>query len=115
MDTTGHETIGYGRNLKAEGISYDEAKYLLSNDIKSAIREAKAQPWWEYVAGNDNWENACIEIVYNMGAHGFAGFHDLIGCLKNRDGAGSARALLNSKYARQVGQRAKDIAALFEG
>lgn len=114
VDTTGNLSIGYGRNLKATGISNAEADYLLSNDIQSAIREAQAQDWWPYVSDNDAWSRGMVELVFEMGAHGVASFHDLIGCLKNRDGIGAANALLNSRYATQVGQRAKDIAALFE-
>lgn len=114
QDTTGNETIGYGRNLKAKGISYDEAKYLLSNDIKSAIREAQAQDWWPYVSDNDAWSRAMVELVFEMGAHGVAGFHDMLACLKAGNYTGAGDCLLNSRYAAQVGQRAKDIAALFE-
>ena len=34
--TAGKLTIGYGRNLETNGISGDEAEYLLKNDIERA-------------------------------------------------------------------------------
>lgn len=33
-DTTGHVTLGWGRNISDRGISRDEADYLLENDIE---------------------------------------------------------------------------------
>lgn len=113
FDTVGKCTIGYGRNLTDDGITADEATYLLSNDIQSAIREAQAQSWWPYVANDESWARAMVELLFNMGANGVAGFKDMLVALKGGDGISAANALLNSKYATQVGQRSKDIAALF--
>lgn len=115
-DTVGKLTIGYGRDLTDVGISTAEAQTLLSNDLQSAIRTSQAQPWWQYVAGNDNWENALIELVFNMGANGVAGFHGMLASFKAGDGVGAANALLNSKWAMQVGtERSTAIAAMIGG
>lgn len=113
-DTVGKLTIGYGRNLTDDGLTADEAATLLSNDIQSCVREAQTQNWWPYVENDDAWSRAMVELLFNMGAGGVAGFQVMLACLKAGDGTGAGNALLNSTYARQVGQRAKDIADLFK-
>lgn len=114
-DTVGKLTIGYGRNLTDVGISAAEANYLLGNDIQSAIRTSQAQDWWPYVCGNDVWENVFIELIFNMGAGGVANFKTMLACAKAGDGVGAGNALLDSTYARQVGKRARDLAAMLSG
>lgn len=111
-DSLGNLTQGYG-HLVSGGISEAAAQQIFSDDLGYAISAAQAAPFWQYVAGNDNWENAIIELVYIMGVGGVAGFKNMLACLGRGDGVGAGNALLDSKFSAQVGQRAKDIAALF--
>lgn len=112
QDTTGHITIGYGRNLTDKGISNDEAYYLLSNDLKDAIAASEAEHWWPHVKGNDARARACIELVFNMGTGGVATFFHAIDALCRDDFNAAADAFMDSKWATQVGNRARIISEM---
>jgi lysozyme len=107
VDTTGHITIGYGRNLTDKGISNAEASDLLSSDIQDIIEEIRKEPWWPNVATNDARSRACVEMVFNLGLSGFRSFTNAIGLLEADDFDGAAEAFMESKWALQVGYRAK--------
>lgn len=105
-DTTGHLTIGFGRNLTDNGISLDEARYMLGNDIRSALFQAEAEPCWANVKNNDARARAITEMVYNMGIGGFRTFVNATKLLCANDFNGAADAFLDSEWAKQVGNRA---------
>ena len=111
VDTTGNVTISYGVNL-SNGISQDEADYLFGNRFQSALREAQTESWWQYVADNDARSRAMVELVYNLGANGVAGFHDALAAMQRGDWNACAAAFLDSLWARQVKQRAEVLAAM---
>lgn len=111
-DTTGHLTIGFGRNLSSNGISLDEARFLLSNDLQFAVRTAQTQPWWSVVKDDDVRSRALTEIGYNIGFRALAGFHKALDAALRRDWPACAAALLDSLWARQVGARAERLAAM---
>ena len=46
VDTVGKTTIGVGRNLTDRGLSQDECRYLLANDIEISISELKRNFDW---------------------------------------------------------------------
>ena len=112
QDTTGHITIGWGRNLTGKGIADDEAQLMLGNDLQSAIREAETQPWWNAVKGNDARENAFVEIGYNLGFAALSNFHVALAAASNGDWPACGAALLDSLWHEQVGQRAETLTAM---
>ena len=108
-DTVGKLTIGIGRNLDDVGISLEEAHYLLSNDITRADRAVtKALPW---VASMDGVRQAVvINLCFNMGIMGLFQFKNMLSAMKDGDWEVAAAELMDSKYAKQVGDRAKRLA-----
>lgn len=111
VDTTGNITLSYGVNITA-GITQDEADYLFNSRFQSALREAQTESWWQYVADNDARSRAMVEMCYNMGAGGVAGFHDALAAMQRGDWNACAAGFLNSLWAKQVGQRAQTLAAM---
>ena len=109
VDTTGHLTIGAGRNLSVNGISSAEAELLLDNDIARCERELlTALPW---VASLDWIRHAVlVSLVFNMGLAGLLGFRKMLAALEGQDYDGAALELLQSRYAEQVPQRAARLA-----
>lgn len=105
-DTVGKITIGVGRNLTDKGITNDEALYMLGNDIRSAIGEAEAQAWWAKVKDSDPRARALIELIFNLGLGGLKNFTHALAAIDSGNYALAADEFLNSKWARQVGQRA---------
>ena len=113
-DTVGKLTIGVGRNLDDRGISEVEAKYLLVNDIKIAEAElTKHAPWWWQMS--EPRQQALLNMCFNLGWPRLSMFENMLAALKARDYDTAAAEALDSRWATQVGNRAKRIAQAFKG
>jgi len=112
-DTTGHLTIGFGRNLSQVGISLTEAESLLDHDMaRTAVDVQAALPW---TMGLDDVRRAAlINMAFNLGIGGLLGFHKMLGACEKGDWATAALEALNSEWARQVGPRAYRISRQLE-
>lgn len=65
-DTVGVPTIGYGRNVEANGVSESEASEMLENDITSAI--AMAVKHYPALAALDPIRRrVLIDMAFNLG------------------------------------------------
>lgn len=108
-DHLGIETIGVGRNLVDRGLSDDEINYLLENDIKIITDELdKSFSWWTDL--DEVRQRVLCDLAFNLGLPRLHGFAKMLDALKRRDYYTSADELLDSKYAKQVGQRAERLA-----
>lgn len=114
QDTVGKTSIGVGRNLSDVGISQEEADLLLENDIKAATVALESHfPW---AAALDAVRlGALLNMTFNMGIGGVAQFKDMLSKLQAGDYAGASQAMLQSKWADQVGARAQRLAIQIEG
>jgi lysozyme len=111
--TAGKLTIGIGRNLDANGVSLDEAYFLLGNDIRSNERElTKICPVYNKM--NDARKVALLNMAYNLGVSKFMQFRKMLEALDKEDYNLAAKEALNSKWAKQIGHRANEIAYLIE-
>lgn len=108
IDTVGKLTIGYGRNLQDNGISKEEAEFMLSNDINRAVKELEQYSW--YLTQPDKVKRALINMNFNLGITRFLTFKKMIAALINKDYTKAAMEALDSKWSHQIGNRAKDIA-----
>ena len=109
-DTVGKLTIGYGRNLDDNGISQEEADFLFDNDFHSCERQLARCSW--YVDQPEGVQAALINMCFNLGLPRLKGFKRMIAALETKNYALAAQEALNSKWATQVGQRARDIAVM---
>lgn len=109
MDTTGHLTIGWGRNLE-NGISVDEAELMFQNDFKRVINELLTCGWFNMQP--QGVKNALINMNFNLGIDKLEGFKKMIEALKQKDYTKAASEALNSRWATQVHKRATDIALM---
>jgi lysozyme len=112
VDITGHLTIGWGRNL-VNGIHIDEAELMFQNDLKQTVDELLSCSWYEPLP--NAVKNALINMNFNLGIHKLLEFKEMIEALEHKNYREAARCALNSRWARQVGQRAKDIAVMMQG
>ena len=111
--TAGKLTIGVGRNLDDRGITSDESAYLLSNDIDSHWTELIEHiPWVETL--DDIRQRVMLDMAFNMGIFGLLTFRKTLGHIKEGNYALASSAMLESKWARQVGQRAKRLATMMK-
>jgi lysozyme len=109
IDTTGHLTVGWGRNLE-NGISVDEAELMFQNDLKRAVHQLEQCKW--YNIQPQNVKDALINMNFNLGIHKLLEFKEMIAALENKDYTLASTAALNSLWAKQVGERAKDVALM---
>jgi len=103
-DTTGHVSIGVGRNLTDNGLSDDEIEYLLENDALAAIRDASTLPYWDSLS--DTRKHIVADLVFNMGLSGWKGFRRANAALSRCDYVEAAREMQDSRWFRQTGRRA---------
>src|SRR5438445_13699341 len=109
MDSAGNITVGVGRNLTANGISEEEAAFLLDNDINKALEFCQASI--DCFGALDNArQNVLVEMAFNLGGEGLAKFTKMLAALEKRDFSAAADEMLASAWAKQVGQRAVDLA-----
>jgi len=110
-DTQGYLTIGVGRNLTARGLSEAEIDLLFANDLvmaKAAL--AVFLPGWS--APSPAVRAALLSMAFNLGQPRLMGFSRMRAALLAGDYDAAADEALASKWARQTGRRAGEIAAI---
>lgn len=104
-------TIGYGRNIEDNGITEEEADYLLMNDIKRVQKELRANFEWFGLIGTAR-QGALINMCFNLGLTRLMGFKKMLAAIEQEDYQEAAEQMLDSKWARQVGARADRLAKI---
>lgn len=108
-DTVGKLTIGVGRNLDDVGVSGDEARYLLHNDVSRTLYElASHLPWTTNL--DLARRGVLANMAFNLGMAGLLGFKKMLRAVQNQRYLDAAREMLDSKWAAQVGDRATRLA-----
>lgn len=109
VDTVGKTTIGVGRNLTDVGISSDEIDLLLNNDIARAEAALTSSlPWTASL--DDARRGALINMTFNMGIGGVLQFTNMLAAFQSANWEAAATAMLDSRWAGQVGDRATRLA-----
>jgi lysozyme len=103
--SSGFLSLGVGRNLDANGISEEEALYLLSNDIDAVI-DTLDRHWKVWRSFPTPAQYVCIDLVFNMGINAWMSFRKTRAYMELGKWEEASKELLNSKYASQVGRRA---------
>lgn len=110
-------TIGYGRLIDEQlggGISEAEAFILLRNDIQKARTDLdRALPWWRALP--EPSQRGLVNMCFNLGLTRLLTFEKMLKALEAGNGVLAAMECLDSKWARQVGERSRRIAALYRG
>jgi len=111
-DTLGFITIGCGRVIDSRvagtGLSIDEIFYLLNHDITKFRKELSKHTWFN--KQNAVRQEALIELAFNMGTPNLLKFKNMIASLMMLDYETAVIALVDSKWATQVGKnRVADI------
>jgi lysozyme len=108
-DTMGKISIGVGRNLTDDGVSPDEINQMLTNDVMNVTAElSRGLPWFAGIG--DARQGVLINMAFNMGLAGLLGFHDMLRFMSMGDWNSACTAMDESKWASEVGDRAKRLA-----
>ena len=122
LDTRGNWTIGIGHLLgpdpKWKGLiwSMENVDAQFQVDLGKVEAELdEALPWWTSL--DDLRQDVLVNMGFNMGvgtvgppAEGLLQFHNTLGAIKDGDYDSAADNMLESKWAKEVGERAKRLA-----
>lgn len=101
-------TIGYGLNLDA-GISEGLATLILEHQLKSVVSELRKLEWFFNIDSTAR-HDAVVNMAFNLGVAGVCKFHKMINAISLHDYHQAANEMLDSKWAKQVGNRAIELA-----
>ncbi|VVE90388.1 glycoside hydrolase family protein [Pandoraea bronchicola] len=112
VDTVGKVSGGVGRNLTDKGFRDDEIDLMYRNDV--AETEAwldRNLPWWTSL--DPVRQRVMMNMAFNMQGK-LLGFRNFLSAAQRGDWATAATEMLDSLWARQVGDRAKRLASMME-
>jgi len=104
-------TIGYGRNLEDRGITEKEAEFLLINDIND-VRELLETYILYFNEKPEMTQNVLINMGFQLGVGGLLKFRKMLKAIEKKDYQVAADEMLNSNWARQTPERAKELAKI---
>ena len=107
-DTVGKWTIGIGRNLSDVGITEQEAKILLMNDLAQVDLQIEHHMPWATKLDPVRYD-ALMNFVFNVGIGTALKFKNAMEALKEQDFDTAAAELLDSRWHAQVGLRAVEL------
>lgn len=127
-DTKGKWSIGIGHNLTdcgteplprglldvlANGINEAENDLLFDHDINRAEADLdRCLPWWRSL--DPVRQRVMLNMCFNMGIgdknHGLLSFVNTLGMIQRKEYSRAGAAMLNSKWAKEVGMRADRLA-----
>jgi lysozyme len=108
LDSKGIPTIGIGHNLRDNPISDMAVRVIFEDDVANAEADAKKLfPSFDDLTPNR--KAVIINMMFNMGYHTFSTFTHTIAMINSGQYIFAADAMLESEWAKQVGDRAKRL------
>ena len=123
---SGHMSIGYGHNLEGGSMGVSATNNFLGKDINNGVNEADATKLLKYdldVVKNaitkderlgplfqkldDERQYVLLDLCFNMGTKKVKEFNKMLTALENGDYERASKELLDSRYAKQTGNRAR--------
>ena len=107
--TAGKLTLGVGRNIEDRGISKETAMQMLDEDIEICLNELMERlNYFENLP--TEVQETLVNLCFNMGISRLMKFQLMLGAIQAGQYELAAKELLDSRYARQVGKRAEELA-----
>lgn len=119
LDTVKVWTIGVGHNMQARPLpktwtiplSDDQVDFLLAQDLVSVFDDLDRKlPWWRDLSYAR--QRVCANMCFNLGINGLLTFKNTLAAIHSGRYQDAANGMLASKWATQVGDRAKRLAAM---
>ncbi len=105
--TAGKLTIGYGRNLEDRGIDKDEAEQMLLRDMCEVEEQLFDKGLLDGL--NDARKAVLINMGFQLGITGLLKFKRMLSALVNHEYELAAKEMLDSRWAGQTPNRAKEL------
>lgn len=131
----GYWTIAYGRNLETKGLSPDECLLIFGKQLNKSeaieslktksltleqaeelllndVAEVEEQVFEQFgdLDLNEPREAVLINMSFNLGFAGLLKFKNMIAAISSGDFEKASTEMLDSRWADQVGNRAKELA-----
>lgn len=115
QDSLGFWTIGNGTLIdkRGGGITEEEAEYLLRNRVEKARKQLVHALNWTETLDPVRFD-VLLNMAFNMGIMGLMGFTKTLGHVKNGDYLMASITMLQSRWAKQVGNRASRLSYMME-
>jgi len=111
LDTVGVATVGYGHALhEGSRIPHLVADLLFEQDFNDAKKDYEILANREGLCLTPLRKGVLINMLFNMGLRRVMGFKKMLAALQADNWGEAATQMLDSKWAHQVGPRAKDLA-----
>ena len=111
-DTTGHLSIGYGRNLTSNGISTQEAEIMLKSDIGAARDYFDLLPLEVRRKCNQAREDILVEMIFQLGYMGVLKFKRMLGAIQAGDFERASKEMLMSRWFQQTSSRCRELSEI---
>lgn len=112
-DSVGVPTIGYGFNLEEIELPRPVAELWLAFELDKHEDELEQFHWYNDL--DPVRQDVLLDMHYNLGHSRFLQFKKMIRALENKKYEEAAAEMLDSKWAKQVGQRAVRLSELMAG
>jgi len=107
-DSVGAVSIGVGRNLDELGLSDEEIMYLLNNDTIRCDKELiNCFTWYSQLSRVR--QEVMLMLCFNLGLTRLRKFVKALSCMERGEFSLAADHFLDSKWAKQVGNRAVEL------
>jgi lysozyme len=113
-DHLGFATLGVGRLIdprKGGGISLDESRYLLRNDIASKTAQCDQRFEW-FATLDDARQGVIVCMAFQLGVNGVANFKKMIAAIEVSDWSEAAKQMKDSAWHEQTPQRCERMAEI---
>ena len=108
----GYWTIGYGHNIQTNPIPERIAETLLVHDIATVLGQCESFDWFYPLS--DIRKRVIVNMVFNIGVTGVSKFKKMIAAIEAEDWYLAAVEMADSKWFRQVGDRALRLAQMMK-
>jgi len=108
QDALGVWTLGYGHNL-ANPIPRAAAALILEADLDDALQQVRDRLSWS-IDVPEARRAVLVNMAFNLGMAGLLGFRKFLVAAQAGDWGTAAREMLDSRWATQVGDRARRLA-----
>lgn len=109
MCSADHQTVGYGWNLEDNDMPEHIATQLLEHAAMQKIAQLSHHDWFCQL--DDVRKQVIANMAFNIGTNGVLNFKRMIAAIKDKDYALAAIEMKDSKWHRQVGNRARRLAS----
>lgn len=109
LDTEGIPTVGIGHNLRDKPLTDRAIRVILEDDLADAIKDAKRLVgMFDYLT--EVRKAVVVNMAFNMGYDRLSKFRNTLEAINTGRYEAAAAGMLDSKWAKQVGDRAVRLA-----